>query len=109
MNAQALDHKGTMVDVYSKMRPDSFKSQLQAVLTANYKDIHGVQGASGCPKTSTRLSSASLRTKRRPEQRQTIRRLRRRCQRCHPHHPAARERGIRRRQGGASSSPHHCQ
>ena len=33
------------------MKPDSFKSQLQAVLTAYYEDIKGVQGASGCPKT----------------------------------------------------------
>jgi hypothetical protein len=31
--------------------PDSFKSQLQIVLTAYYKDINGVQGASVCPKT----------------------------------------------------------
>ena len=38
-----------MVDVYTKMKPDSFKSQLQAVLTAFYEDIKGVQGASGCP------------------------------------------------------------
>ena len=53
------------------MKPDSFKSQLQTVLTAYYDDINGVQGASGCPKTSTRLSSASSRTKRRPEQRLT--------------------------------------
>ena len=37
--------------VYTKMKPDSFKSQLQAVLTAYYEDIEGVQGASGCPKT----------------------------------------------------------
>ena len=33
------------------MKPDSFKSQLQAVLTAFYVDIKGVQGASCCPKT----------------------------------------------------------
>ena len=39
-----------MVDVYTKMKPDSFKLQLQAVLTAFYEDIKGVQGASGCPK-----------------------------------------------------------
>ena len=32
------------------MKPDSFKLQLQAVLTAFYEDIKGVQGASGCPK-----------------------------------------------------------
>ena len=40
-----------MVDVYTKLKPDSFKSQLQAVLTAFYENIKGVQGASGCPKT----------------------------------------------------------
>ena len=51
INAQALQHESTMVDVYTKMKPDSFKSQLQAVLTALYEDIKGVQGASGCPKT----------------------------------------------------------
>ena len=39
-----------MVDVYTKMKPDSFKLQLQAVLTAFYEDIKGVQGASCCPK-----------------------------------------------------------
>ncbi len=43
-----------MVDVYSKLKPDSFKKQLQTVLTAYYKDINGVQGSRGCPKTSTR-------------------------------------------------------
>ena len=43
-----------MVDVYTKMKPDSSKSQLQAVLTAFYEDIKGAQGgegASGFPKT----------------------------------------------------------
>ncbi len=33
------------------MKPDSFKSQMQAVLIAYYKDIMGVQGVSGYPKT----------------------------------------------------------
>jgi hypothetical protein len=33
------------------MKPDSFKSQLQAVLTAYYEEIKAVLGASGCPKT----------------------------------------------------------
>jgi hypothetical protein len=32
------------------MKPDSFKLQLQAVLTTCYKDIKGVQGASCCHK-----------------------------------------------------------
>ena len=34
INAQALQHENVMVDVYTKMKPDSFKLQLQAVLTA---------------------------------------------------------------------------
>ncbi len=33
------------------MKPDSFKLQLQAILTTYYEDIKGVQGASGCHKT----------------------------------------------------------
>ena len=36
-----------MVDVYAKMKPDSFLLQLYIVLTAYYEDIKGVQGASG--------------------------------------------------------------
>ena len=40
-----------MVDSYTKMKPDSFKSQLQAVLTTYYEDIKGILGASGCSKT----------------------------------------------------------
>ena len=41
-----------MVDVYSKLKPDSFTLQLQTVLTTFYEDIMpvGVQGASGCNK-----------------------------------------------------------
>ncbi len=39
-----------MVDVYTEIKPDSSKSQLQVVLTAYYEDIKGVQGASCCPK-----------------------------------------------------------
>ena len=39
-----------MAAVYSEMIPDLFTSQLQAVLTAFYEDIMGVQGASGCAK-----------------------------------------------------------
>ena len=46
-----FEAEGAMVDVYSKMKPDSFTSQLQTVLTAYYEDIMGVQGASGCPKS----------------------------------------------------------
>jgi hypothetical protein len=62
INSLAHEHEGAMVDVYSKMNPDSFTSQLQAALTAYYEDIKGVQGASGCP--SPRSSSASSRIKR---------------------------------------------
>jgi hypothetical protein len=40
-----------MVNAYTKKEPDFFKLQLQAVLTTYYKDIKGVQGASGCHKT----------------------------------------------------------
>ncbi len=40
-----------MVNAYTKMKPDSFKLQLQAVLSTYYEDIKGVQGASGCHKT----------------------------------------------------------
>ena len=51
--SQALQHEATMLDVYSGMNPDNFKSQLQAVLTTFYEDIKGHQGASGCPKPKT--------------------------------------------------------
>ena len=51
INARALEHKSTMVDAYTKMKPDSFKLQLQAVLTTYYQDIKGIQGASGCHKS----------------------------------------------------------
>ena len=52
INARALEHESTMVDAYTTMKPDSFKSQLQAVLTTFYEDIKGVQSASGCSKTA---------------------------------------------------------
>ncbi len=51
MNAQALEHEGEMVKVYSKMKPDAFQSQLQNVLTAYYEDIKAVVSASGCNKS----------------------------------------------------------
>ena len=41
MNTQALEHEGAMVEVYSKMKPDAFPSQLQNVRTAYYEDIKG--------------------------------------------------------------------
>ncbi len=40
-----------MVNAYTKTKPDSFKLQLQAILTTYYEHIKGVQGASGCHKT----------------------------------------------------------
>jgi hypothetical protein len=40
-----------MVDVYTNMKPDSFKLNVQTVLTAYHKDIKGVQGTRGGPKT----------------------------------------------------------
>ena len=51
MNTLALEHEGAMVEVYSKMKPDAFPSQLQNILTAYYEDIKGVVGASGCNKS----------------------------------------------------------
>ena len=50
-NARALEHESAMVEVYSKMKPDAFTSQLQTVLTAYYEDIKGVVSASGCTKS----------------------------------------------------------
>ena len=50
INAQALQHEASMLAVYSAMKPDSFWSQFQAVLTNYYEDIKEVQGASGCTK-----------------------------------------------------------
>ena len=104
MNARALDHKGTMVDVYSKLKPDSFTLQLQTVLTTYYEDIMpvGVQGASGCNKAKV--------VKCKFEDQRTCagrgrRRRRRRRQLRHPRHPVGRGRGIRTRRGGACSGP----
>jgi hypothetical protein len=51
MNTRALEHEGAMAEVYSKMKPDAFPSQLQTVLTAHYEDIKGVMSASGCTKS----------------------------------------------------------
>jgi hypothetical protein len=51
INSRAHEHEGAMVDVYSKMKPDAFTSQLQTVLTAYYEDIKWVVGASGCTKS----------------------------------------------------------
>ncbi len=33
------------------MSPDSLRYQVQTVLTTNFEDIKGIQGASCCPKT----------------------------------------------------------
>ena len=66
MNAQALEHEGAMVElgleVYSKMKPDALRLQLQTVLITYYEDIKGVVNASGCT-PSPRSSSASSWTK----------------------------------------------
>ncbi len=45
INAQALQHESAMVDidVYTKMKPDSFKLQLQAVLTAFKRTSRGLK------------------------------------------------------------------
>lgn len=53
INARALQHEASMWEVYSKMKPDSFRSQFQAVLTTYYEDIKQVQGASGCTKAKS--------------------------------------------------------
>ncbi len=42
INSLALEHEGAMVDVYSKMKPDTLRLQLQTILTAYYEDIKGV-------------------------------------------------------------------
>ena len=44
INARALQHEASMWAVYSKMKPDSFRSQFQAVLTTYYERGH--QGGS---------------------------------------------------------------
>jgi hypothetical protein len=64
INAQALDLESAMVDSYTKMKPDSFKSQLQAALTTYYKDIKGFWAPALAPRP--RSSSADSRTKRMP-------------------------------------------
>jgi hypothetical protein len=46
MNAQALKHEGAVEEIYSKMKPDTFMSQLQTILTAYYEDIKLVVSAS---------------------------------------------------------------
>jgi hypothetical protein len=51
IKSRALEHEGAMVDVYSKMKPDVLRSQLQTVLTPYYEDIKGVVSASGCTKS----------------------------------------------------------
>ena len=103
MNARALDHKGTMVDVYSKLKPDSFTSQLQTVLTTYYEDIMpvGVQGASGCNKAKVvkckfedQLTCAG--------RGRVLLQIERRALASSP---PARGRGIRTRRGGACSGP----
>jgi hypothetical protein len=51
INSRALEHEGAMLEVYSKMKPDAFRSQLQTVLTTYFEEIKGVMSASGCPKS----------------------------------------------------------
>jgi hypothetical protein len=51
-----------MVNVYSKMKPDSFTLPLQTILTSLFEDIKGVVSARGCTKSKTpRWSGASSR------------------------------------------------
>ena len=51
IDSRALEHEGAMVEVYSAMKPDAFRLQLQTVLTAYYEDIKGIVSASGCTKS----------------------------------------------------------
>ena len=51
INSRALEHESAMVEVYSQMKPDAFRSQLQTVLTTYYEDIKGIVSASGCTKS----------------------------------------------------------
>jgi hypothetical protein len=50
INTLAFEHESTMLNAYTKMETDSFKSQLRTVLTAYYQDIK-VTGASGGSKS----------------------------------------------------------
>jgi hypothetical protein len=104
INAHALEHESAMVDTYTKLKPDSFKSQLQAVLTTSV--LRGHQGGSGRqrlqqdqgrqvqiqgPRGRRRQRDRRSRRRRRPG-----RRLRRRpCARRRP--PSARRRRLRAR------------
>ena len=60
INAQALDHEGSMLEAYTKMETDAFTLQLQDVLTSYYQDIKMVTGAGGG--RSPRSSSANSTT-----------------------------------------------
>jgi hypothetical protein len=51
VNSRALEHEATMLEVYSKMTPDAFRTQLQTALTAYYEEIKGIVCASGCTKS----------------------------------------------------------
>jgi hypothetical protein len=62
MNAQALEYEGAMVEVYPKMKPDTFTLQLQTILTAYYEDIKRVVSASGCTKSKVFKSKFEDRT-----------------------------------------------
>ncbi len=103
MNARSLEHEGTMVEVYSKMKPDTFH-----VTVANSLDekIKGVVSASGCTKSWVVKRKFEDRTcaRRRPHRPSRPRQRQRR----HPRYPARRERDSRTRRGGASSAPQPC-
>jgi hypothetical protein len=103
MDAQSLEHEGTMVEVYSKMKPDTFKSQLQTVLTAYYEKIKRVVSASCCTKSWVVKRKFEDRTCARCLPRRPHRPRRR--QRRQLSYPARRERSSGTRRGGASSCP----
>ena len=69
MNTLALEHEGAMVEVYSKMKPDAFPSQLQNILKPITRISRGLWAPAVA--TSPRWSSASSRTKMIQDLRQT--------------------------------------
>ncbi len=93
------------------MKPDSFKSQLQAVLTAYYEDVKGVHGASSCPKTKIvkcRLEEqedAGTTTKDGADKEDRTRSRSASRQRCRGCPPRQRCRGCSPRQGCSCCSP----
>jgi hypothetical protein len=105
MDARSLEHEGTMVEVYSKMKPDTFQ-----VTVANCLDRLLREDQEGCECQRLHQVLGGQAQVRGPDLRQTPTQPTpptgpRRRQRRHPRYPARRERGSRTRRGGASSCP----